>query len=165
VKKSDDAEQPDDVNQSDDGQDQQGVSSSAMSRAVSEGFALAAKSGESGDAVLATITTREGISISLIREPSDQATGVVTVSLPKGVATSGNGFSFPLPERVAAAALNNRVRVTTASGGMLPSWLRYIAKTRGFVAASVPGGAFPMQVLINIGTQQTTLVISERTSQ
>ena len=114
---------------------------------------------------MAITTTREGISISLIREPSDQATGVVAVSLPKGVATSGNGFNFPLPERITAKALNKKVLVSTASGGVLPSWLRYIEKTRTFVASSVPDGAFPMRVLITIGTQQTTLVISERANQ
>ena len=93
----------------------------------------------------------------------DQRVGVVTVSLPKGTATDGNGFTFPLPEQVAAAATNNtQVHVTTASRGTLPSWLRYIPGTKVFVATAVPDGALPIQLVVTIGTQQTTLVISER---
>lgn len=124
------------------------------------------ESGDAGDGAAATITTREGISITLVREPTAQATGVITVSLPKGTATSGNGFSFPLPEQVAAASTTGKpVKVTTMSGGPLPGWLRYDAKRKLFVATSVPDGAFPMQLLITVGAQNTTLVISERSTQ
>jgi Putative Ig domain len=116
--------------------------------------------------VATTTTTREGISIALVREPSVQTSGIVTVSLPNGTAATGIGFSFPLPAQVAATTTNNAaVRITTASGGSLPSWLRFDATTKTFVASAVPDGAFPMQVLITIGTQQTALVISERISQ
>ncbi|HZW24265.1 MAG TPA: putative Ig domain-containing protein [Gallionella sp.] len=120
------------------------------------------QSGQSDDAALATIKTKEGISITLVREPSAQVTGVITVSLPKETATSGSGFSFPLPAQIAARASNVAVRVTTMSGGPLPRWLRYDAKTKTFIASSVPDGSFPMQLMITVGTQQTTLVISER---
>jgi hypothetical protein len=132
---------------------------------VAEASAGAKASGKSGDSTAVTTTTREGISISLVREPSVQSNGIITVSLPKETAASGNGFSFPLPVQVAAAANKATVQVTTASGGKLPSWLRFNPTTKTFVASAVPNGAFPMQVIITVGAQKTTLVISERGSK
>lgn len=90
-------------------------------------------------------------------------TGVVTVSLPKETATAGSGFTFPLPEQIAEMAVDNTpVQVTTLTGGPLPDWLIYAPDTKTFVASSVPDGAFPTQLLVTIGKQITTVVISER---
>ena len=105
-----------------------------------------------------------GISVSLVRQPSVQQAGIITVSVPKEMATAGSGFSFSLPSQLAetAAVGNAEVRVTTLTGGPLPGWLRYVPETRAFSAAAVPDGAFPMQVLVNVGGAQFTVVISER---
>ena len=104
-----------------------------------------------------------GVSVSLVRQPSAQQAGVITVSVPKEMATAGSGFTFPLPAQVADTATGNvPVRVTNLTGGQLPGWLRYVAETKTFVASAVPDGAFPFQVLVRIGGQQTTVVISER---
>jgi hypothetical protein len=132
---------------------------------VADALVGATASGKPGNSTAVTTTTREGISISLVREPSAQTTGVVTVSLPKETATAGSGFSFPLPVQVATSANKTTVQVTTASGGKLPSWLRFNPATKTFVASAVPSGAFPMQVTITIGGQKTSLVISERGSK
>jgi len=80
------------------------------------------------------------------------------------MATAGAGFAFPLPAQVAetAAAGNAQVRVTTAGGGNLPAWLRYVPETKSFVASAVPDGAFPIQVIVSVGATRTTVVISER---
>jgi hypothetical protein len=83
--------------------------------------------------------------------------------LPRGTSTSGKGFSFQLPRALAEAASNERpVRVSSASGGRLPSWLRYESKTKNFVAAPVPGVAFPYEFVVRIGDDQTRIMISER---
>jgi hypothetical protein len=99
----------------------------------------------------------------LVKQPSVQQVGIITVSVPKDMATAGSGFSFPLPAQIAeTAAGNGQVRVTTLSGDQLPAWLRYIPETRTFVASAVPDGAFPIQIRVSIGGQTTTVVISER---
>ncbi|MDZ4200894.1 MAG: hypothetical protein U1C96_01960, partial [Gallionella sp.] len=104
-----------------------------------------------------------GISVSLVKEPSLQQTGIITVSVPKEMATAGSGFSFPLPAQVSEAAGNNTpIRVTTTAGDPLPGWLSFNAETNAFVASAVPDGAFPMQVVVTIGGTRTTIVISER---
>jgi hypothetical protein len=99
-----------------------------------------------------------------VRQPSLQEAGVVTVSVPKETATSGAGFTFPLPAQVAEAAeaSSAQIRVTTVSGGALPGWLRYVPESKSFVASAVPDGAFPIQIIVSVGSIRTTVVISER---
>jgi len=117
-----------------------------------------------GDARALPEGTNSGISVSLVRQPSLQVPGVITVVVPKDLATAGSGFTFALPAQVAesAAAGGMPVRVTTLTGGQLPGWLRYVPETKKFVASAVPDGAFPFQVVVNIGAQKSTVVISER---
>ena len=99
----------------------------------------------------------------LVRPASGQQAGIIVVSVPKDMATAGSGFTFPLPAQVADIAVGNvPVRVTTLTGGQLPDWLRYIPETKSFLASAVPDGAFPIQVLVSIGGQTMTVVISER---
>jgi hypothetical protein len=99
----------------------------------------------------------------LVQQPSVQQAGIIAVSVPRDMATAGSGFSFPLPAQIAETAAGNvPVRVTTLTGDPLPSWLRYVPETRTFVASAVPDGAFPIQILVSIGGQRTTVVISER---
>lgn len=96
-----------------------------------------------------------------------QQAGIITVSVPKEMATAGAGFSFPLPAQVAggeaAASGNATIRVSTISGQSLPSWLKFNSETRAFVASAVPDGAFPMQVVATINGVRSVIVISERT--
>lgn len=83
------------------------------------------------------------------------------------MATAGSGFSFPLPAQVSntAAGNNATISVTTASGGALPAWLKFNPETKTFVASAVPDGAFPMQVVVTVNGQRTTVVISERAEE
>ena len=102
------------------------------------------------------------MSIELVRQPSVQQAGIVSVSVPKGTTTSGTGFSFPLPVQVAATAGVAPVKVTLPDGAPLPAWLRYVPETKSFVATAVPDGAFPIQVVVIVGGVRSTIVISER---
>ena len=52
--------------------------------------------------------------------------------------------------------------VTTQSGGPLPAWIRFDANTRTFVASAVPDGGLPIQVVVTVNGQTSTIVISER---
>jgi hypothetical protein len=98
-----------------------------------------------------------------VKEPSVQQTGIISVSVPKEMATAGSGFSFPLPAQVSdQSPANATIEVTTAAGQALPGWLKFEPETKSFVASAVPDGAFPMQVVVIIGGTRTTVVISER---
>jgi hypothetical protein len=104
-----------------------------------------------------------GISISLVKAPSLGQMGMITVSLPKEMAAAGSSFSFLLPAQVAdQLAANAKIKVTTTSGQPLPSWLKFNAETKTFVASAVPDGVFPMQVIVTVNGQSSTIVISER---
>jgi hypothetical protein len=90
-------------------------------------------------------------------------TGVISVGVPREMATAGAGFSFPLPEQLASATTDNtRVIVTTLRGDPLPSWLQFDVRTKTFTASAVPEGSFPMQVRVQMNSQIWTVVISER---
>jgi len=97
----------------------------------------------------------------LVRTPTVQEVGVVSVTLPHGTATAGTGFAFALPAQLAQSAGQSTVTVTVANGQPLPVWLKYVPETKTFVAAAVPDGAFPMEVLVSVGNIRTVVVITE----
>ena len=105
------------------------------------------------------------ITVSVVRSPSVQQAGVIAVSLPKEMAVAGAGFSFPLPaQAMESASQNESVRVTLQNGNALPAWLKFNPESKTFTASGVPDGAFPIQLLLHVGTTNTTIVISERTN-
>ena len=111
-----------------------------------------------GDNTLA----KAGITVSLVREPSIQESGIISVSVPKDMATAGSGFSFPLPEQITVNAAANNIGVTLVNGKALPTWLKFVPATKTFVAIAVPDGAFPVQLLVTAGGKVSTIVISAR---
>jgi len=95
-------------------------------------------------------------------QPADATVaGAVSVSVPEDIAASGQGFSFPLPPEMRAAAALNTVHVTWR-GRSLPRWLRYEKSTRMFTATALPPGALPMELSIRIGERRWTMTISQR---
>jgi hypothetical protein len=89
---------------------------------------------------------------------------MAAVSLPKGTSTSGTGFSFELPSNIRDLVQTpGNVQATLPNGAPLPAWLKFIAQTLRFESAAVPDGAFPLQVMMLLGTQRVLVVISERT--
>jgi hypothetical protein len=90
----------------------------------------------------------------------------VTVLVPKEIMTTGEEFSFKLPEKISAAVKDTAsLRVTTAAGGALPAWLEFDPSTSTVVSLSSSKRVFPLKLLIWIGNQRADLVISERTNQ
>jgi hypothetical protein len=87
---------------------------------------------------------------------------MVTVSVPKELATAGAGFVFPLPNQIADTVGDSTVRVTLADGSPLPRWLKYQPDTKTFAASTVPDGALPIQIIVSVAGRNTTIVISER---
>lgn len=122
--------------------------------------------GAAADAPGAQDAKDANISVSLVRQPSGQEIGIISVLVPKETATAGTGFNFPLPSQLARAAEANSadIQVTTITGKTIPSWLKFDPATKSFTALAVPDGAFPMQVVIVVGSNRWIIVIAERQS-
>jgi hypothetical protein len=106
----------------------------------------------------------ESIVVTLVRQPSLNENGAVSVSLPKGTLAVREGFSFLLPTKIAETISNqSTLQITTLEGAPLPAWLRYDVDSKMFVVSAVPDGELPMRVLVSIDQQQTVVVIYERT--
>ncbi|NVO06066.1 MAG: hypothetical protein HXX19_09135, partial [Rhodoferax sp.] len=98
---------------------------------------------------------------------SDGPSGASVSLSQNGRVTSGNGISIPLPTQLASAATGSNavISVTTVNGGVLPAWLKFNPETKTFVATAVPDGALPMQVMVTINGQRTTVVISNHAEE
>jgi len=109
-----------------------------------------------------TIVTSTGISITLVQPPSVQQSGAIAVTVPKGMAASGSGFSFALPTQVVQVEGGAApVQVTTTGGTPLPAWLHYSPDSHTIVATAVPDGGLPIQVVVTVNGASSTIVISE----
>jgi hypothetical protein len=120
-------------------------------------------SGSSTDGANTAVVGSNGVSVALIGLANAARQGFVTVVVPAGTATSGNGLVVPLPTEMLAAtpAARSEVRVTQADGRPIPSWIRYSAEDHSLVVGAVPDGAYPLRLLVTVGNQQTVLQISE----
>jgi hypothetical protein len=114
----------------------------------------------------ASISSSPGVSVNTINQATQQVPGLVAVLVPVGTATAGAGLVIALPEAVVAPAQDASVSVsvTLPDRQPLPSWIRYDASTQSLITTAVPAGAFPISVLINVGSQSTVVQISESTS-
>ena len=104
-----------------------------------------------------------GVSVALIGLANAVRQGLVTVIVPSGAATSGNGLVVPLPAEMVAtpSGARSEVRVTLSDGRPMPAWLRYSSDDHSLVLGAVPDGAYPLRLLVTVGNQQTVLQISE----
>jgi hypothetical protein len=85
--------------------------------------------------------------------------GIVTVSVPKAVAASKDGFSVPLPKEIVETKGN--VVVTLLDGSQVPGWLKFVPESKSFAVSNVAPGNLPIQVLVKIGERQWACVITE----
>ena len=71
-----------------------------------------------------------------------------------------------LPEAIVAPAKDAPLAVTVSlpDSKPLPAWIRYDASTQSLITDAVPAGAFPIAVMITVGSQSTVVQISESTS-
>ena len=100
----------------------------------------------------------------MLDRPDTSTVGLIAVSVPKETTTAGTGFSFEVPKEISTMTQKQEVsvEVTLDTGAPLPNWLNYQNDTGKFTSSSVPDGAFPITVIMKIGTQQVAVVISER---
>jgi hypothetical protein len=140
-------------------------SPSAIFTSISASPALAMPSAaSSASQASATNVNSDGITIDVRNAGLQNEPIMAAVSLPKGTSTSGTGFSFELPSNIRDLVQTpGNVQATLPNGAPLPAWLKFIAQTLRFESAAVPDGAFPLQVMMLLGTQRVLVVISERT--
>jgi hypothetical protein len=107
-----------------------------------------------------------GVSVNTINQATQQVPGLVAVLVPGGTATAGTGLVIALPEAIVAPAKDAPLAVTVSLSDSkpLPSWIRYDASTQSLITDAVPAGAFPIAVMITVGSQSTVVQISESTS-
>jgi hypothetical protein len=104
------------------------------------------------------------LTVDLLDTPDTSKVGLIAVSVPKETTASGSGFSFEVPKEISTMSQQQEVsvEVTLETGAPLPGWLSYQEDTGKFTSASVPDGAFPITVIMKIGSEQVAVVISER---
>jgi len=104
-----------------------------------------------------------GITISRVQSPAEPNAEVIAVSVPNRIVAAGNGFAFALPSEAFDDEPDNSViSVSLPDGAALPTWLRFVRKTRLFLASAVPDGALPVQVIVTVGKKRLVVVISVR---
>jgi filamentous hemagglutinin family protein len=118
--------------------------------------------GNTGPSASTAANTSGSIAVSLVRAPAVGRPGMVAVLVPAEMSAPGMGFSFPLPAALADASASGTVRVTMTNGRKLPSWLRYMPHTQTFIVTATPVGALPVEVLVRIGGESWTVLISEQ---
>jgi hypothetical protein len=78
-------------------------------------------------------------------------------------AAPGRSFSFEIdPKVLTNQPANTNLKISQADGKPLPDWLRYEADTKTFTAKDIPASAFPLQLKVSVGGQETTMVIREQ---
>ena len=119
-------------------------------------------SGATGDGI-ANSESELGLKIEMVSQPDAVSAGIVAVTIPQGTAVAGTGFSFGLPEEISSlvSSSGEGLQITLESGAPLPSWIEYNAEGGKFVSSSVPDGAFPIKVVMNIDGKKVAIVISE----
>ena len=109
--------------------------------------------------VVASADPQASITVALVRPSAERQPGLVSVSVPLELVSSGKGLGFALPETVVGATGGGVARVTLPDGSSLPDWLRYDARTRAFTFGAMPAGALPLELLVRIDNLRWTVVI------
>ena len=108
------------------------------------------------------LPTYAEVQVTLVRDAVPEQDGLVHVRVPRAVIEAGGGFRFPLPATLIEQGVDDAsIQITTLNGQPLPSWLRYQPGSHSFVAAALPLGALPMQLLVRIGQRQWIVVVEE----
>jgi hypothetical protein len=103
------------------------------------------------------------VSVKVDQPSSSNGNGLITVALSTETAAPGRSFSFEIdPKVLTNQPADISLKVSQLDGKPLPDWLRYEADTKTFTAKDIPAGAFPLQLKVGVGGQETTMVIQEQ---
>jgi hypothetical protein len=131
--------------------------------------ASASRAGSSS-AVLQPVETGQragpAVTVSVARPASNGQNGLITVAVSTEVASPGKSFSFELdPKLVANQATDTAMKISQLDGKPMPDWLRFNADTKTFTATDIPAGAFPLQLRVDSGGQESVMVIQAQDAQ
>jgi hypothetical protein len=118
-------------------------------------------------AVVASNVT-PGVVVSTVRASTPQASGLVTVELPKDMVNlSITPIVIPLPTAVVATTTvatgaTAGLNVTLSNNQPLPDWIRYDANQKALITTPDARATFPITVVIVVGDQRTVVVVSEK---
>ena len=102
------------------------------------------------------------IAVYVMRPASVDQSGAMAVALPKALFGTANGFSFALPSQLMDAAHQaTAIRVSLVGGEPLPEWMAFHAESKRFVVSALPGDAFPLHIMVQIGDLAATIDIFE----
>jgi hypothetical protein len=124
----------------------------------------------STSAVLQPVDTGQragpAVTVSVARPASNGQNGLITVAVSTEVASVGKSFSFELdPKLVANQATDTAMKISQLDGKPMPNWLRFNADTKTFTATDIPAGAFPLQLRVASGGQESVMVIQAQDAQ
>ena len=103
-----------------------------------------------------------GVSLAVVTQATAQVSGLVNVVVPAPAIRGAAAVVVPLPTTVVQPATPAAgVRATLSNDRPLPGWIKYDAAQRALVVESTPATALPVTVILNIGGQRTSIVVSE----
>ena len=86
---------------------------------------------------------------------------VVTVTVPKTMTTSGNGFSFSLPTEVQPVISAASPQVELLNGSPLPEWIKFNPETLNFDVGAVPASSLPLQIVVSNSLTGILVIVTE----
>ena len=86
---------------------------------------------------------------------------VVTVTVPKTMTTSGNGFSFNLPTEVQSVISAASPQAELLNGSPLPEWIKFNPETLNFDVGAVPASSLPLQIVVSNSLTGVLVIVTE----
>ena len=86
--------------------------------------------------------------------------------VPLTVLPAGKSFSFELDPKLGTnQATDTAMKISQLDGKPMPDWLRFNPDTKTFTATDIPAGAFPLQLRVAAGGQESVMVIQAQDAQ
>ena len=124
----------------------------------------------STSAVLQPVETGQragpAVTVSVGRPAANGQTGLITVAVSTEVASAGKSCSFELDPKLGTnQATDTAMKISQLDGKPMPDWLRFNPDTKTFTATDIPAGAFPLQLRVAAGGQESVMVIQAQDAQ
>ena len=99
--------------------------------------------------------------IDLLRAPTAQSVGLITVTLPVGMLSADAEVLISLVDHIKTtdASTKNEVLLTLPNGKQPPPWIKYNDVQKVLVLAAAPDGIFPFQMMMSVDGQRSLLQI------
>jgi filamentous hemagglutinin family protein len=103
-----------------------------------------------------------GVTVAVVNQPTAQAPGLVNVVVPQASVRGSGPLVVALPDAVTRPSANNvNVNATLTNDQPLPFWIKYDPEQRALVVEPSPATVLPITVVLTVGGQRTSIVVSE----